>query len=182
MPIIRDYDGKFLCHKFNEGILIGGHLNETKSKFTEDLALKNLELTEIMPLYNEAKQRLPILSQIDIEQMVKVAFTFTPDGQWIAGETPEINNLFVVGGTNGNLIQAAGGLGRALADWITNKEPDSFMLPFDICRFIDMHNNYKFLQERISEVVELIYDIPHPLPKEFNTARTLRCSPLYNSR
>lgn len=179
LPIIRDYDGKFLCHKFNEGILIGGHLNETKSKFTEDLALKNLELTEIMPLYNEAKQRLPILSQIDIEQMVKVAFTFTPDGQWIAGETPEINNLFVVGGTNGNLIQAAGGLGRALADWITNKEPDSFMLPFDICRFIDMHNNYKFLQERISEVVELIYDIPHPLPKEFNTARTLRCSPLY---
>ncbi|XP_067120336.1 pyruvate dehydrogenase phosphatase regulatory subunit, mitochondrial-like [Centruroides vittatus] len=179
LPIIRDYDGKFFCHKYDQGILIGGYFNEMKSRFCGDSENKTLELSDIMPLYNEAKQRLPILSQVDIDQMVKVSYSFTPDGQWIAGKTPEINNLFVTGGSNGNSLQAVGGLGRALANWISNTEPDSFMLPFDICRFIDVHNNYKFLQERVAEVVELGYTIPHPLPKEFNTARTLRCSPLY---
>ncbi|XP_023222098.1 pyruvate dehydrogenase phosphatase regulatory subunit, mitochondrial-like [Centruroides sculpturatus] len=179
LPIIRDYDGKFFCHKYDQGILIGGYFNEMKSRFHKNSENKTLELADIMPLYNEAKQRLPILSQVDIDQMVKVSYSFTPDGQWIAGKTPEIDNLFVTGGSNGNSLQAVGGLGRALANWISNMEPDSFMLPFDICRFIDVHNNYKFLQERVAEVVELGYTIPHPLPKEFNTARTLRCSPLY---
>lgn len=54
---------------------------------------------------------------------------------------------------NVNAVQGAGGLGKELADWITTGEPKSYLLPFDIRRFIDFHNNSKFLRERVQEAV-----------------------------
>ncbi|KFM61786.1 Pyruvate dehydrogenase phosphatase regulatory subunit, mitochondrial, partial [Stegodyphus mimosarum] len=80
---------------------------------------------------------------------------------------------------NVNAVQGAGGLGKELADWITTGEPKAYLLPFDVRRFIDLHNNSKFLRERVQEAVGYNYSIRHPLLTEFKTARKSRCSPLY---
>jgi pyruvate dehydrogenase phosphatase regulatory subunit len=44
---------------------------------------------------------------------------FSPDCKWILGESPEIQNYFVVAGMKTVGIAAAGGAGRAIADIIT---------------------------------------------------------------
>ncbi|GBN54813.1 hypothetical protein AVEN_54175-1, partial [Araneus ventricosus] len=63
----------------------------------------------------------------------------------------QIDNLYVAAGMNVNAVQGAGGLGKELADWITTGEPKAYLLPFDIRRFIDFHNNAMFLRERVQE-------------------------------
>ena len=61
---------------------------------------------------------------------------------------------------NVNSVQPAGGLGKELADWITTGETKAYLLPFDIRRFIDLHNNLNFLKERIKEAVgEIVFEI-----------------------
>ncbi|KAL1396664.1 hypothetical protein pipiens_010367 [Culex pipiens pipiens] len=87
---------------------------------------------------------------------------FTPDGRWIFGETAEVKNYYVACGMNGNPLQGSGGVGKALAEWIVNGTPTIEMLPFNIQRFLDLHNNRQYLQHRIREVVGRQYAILYP--------------------
>lgn len=65
----------------------------------------------------------------------------------------QIDNYFVAVGMNGNSLQGGCGAGRAIAEWIIDGSPSSEMLPFDVRRFLDLHNNRKYLKERTQEVV-----------------------------
>lgn len=65
----------------------------------------------------------------------------------------QVRNYFVAVGMNGNPLQGAGGIGRAVAEWIIAGEPTQDLLSFDVQRFLDLHNNRQYLQERIKEIV-----------------------------
>ncbi|KAG8225026.1 hypothetical protein J437_LFUL000003 [Ladona fulva] len=92
-----------------------------------------------------------------------------------------VGNYFVGVGLNGNALQGAGGVGRAIAGWIISGEPPrGDLLPFDVRRFLDLHNNSHYLQQRTREVVGRHYSVLYPLQTEFKYARNLRCSPLYS--
>lgn len=64
-----------------------------------------------------------------------------------------MDNYFVAVGMNGNSLQGAGGIGRAVAEWIVEGEPTTELLPFNVQRFIDLHNNRQYLRQRTREVV-----------------------------
>lgn len=74
----------------------------------------------------------------------------------------------------------AGGIGKAVAEWIINGEPTQELIPFSVQRFLDLHNNKQYLQQRIKEVVGRHYAILYPHQCEYKYARKLRCSPLYS--
>lgn len=48
-------------------------------------------------------------------------------------------------------ISAAGGVGRATADWIINGFTSYDMYELDISRFLGLHNNRRFLRDRVKE-------------------------------
>ena len=52
---------------------------------------------------------------------------------------------------NASGTAAAGGIGKYLAEWIINGESTVNLWAFDVQRFVDLHNNSKFLRERIGE-------------------------------
>ncbi|CAB0020419.1 unnamed protein product [Nesidiocoris tenuis] len=52
------------------------------------------------------------------------------------------------------------------------------MYEIDISRFLALHNNSKFLRERVSEVPGLHYGLMYPM-HEYRTGRNLRMSPIY---
>ncbi|XP_054720684.1 LOW QUALITY PROTEIN: pyruvate dehydrogenase phosphatase regulatory subunit, mitochondrial-like [Uloborus diversus] len=184
-PILRDYDAGVYVREFNSGFMIGGFPKQARplfcEKVPEEFSFQDLssDWEYFKPVYEEACFRVPILNQVDIQKYTSGPDTFTPDGHWILGETAEIDNLYVVVGMNVNAVQPAGGLGKELADWITTGEPKAYLLPFDVRRFVDAHNNKKFLEERVKEAVGFNYSIRHPLLIEFSKARKARCSPLY---
>ncbi len=65
----------------------------------------------------------------------------------------QIQNYFVAAGMNSSGIAAAGGVGKYMAEWIIEGQPSIDLWSLDIRRFIDMHNNKKFLKDRVTEVL-----------------------------
>jgi len=57
----------------------------------------------------------------------------------------------VAAGMNASGTAAAGGIGKYLTEWIINGESSVNLWSFDIQRFVDIHNNSKFLCERVAE-------------------------------
>ncbi len=49
-------------------------------------------------------------------------------------------------------ISAAGGTGKVIADWIVHGAPGNDLYELDIKRFLGLHNNPKFLRDRVREV------------------------------
>ncbi|KAG8237170.1 hypothetical protein J437_LFUL017290 [Ladona fulva] len=64
----------------------------------------------------------------------------------------KIQNYFVAAGMKTVGIAAAGGVGKATAEWIVNGAIENDMYELDIRRFLGLHNNRKFLRDRVKEV------------------------------
>lgn len=52
-----------------------------------------------------------------------------------------------------NCFQGAGGIGKAVAEWLIEGAPTQDLLPFHVQRFLDVHNSRPYLQQRTKEVV-----------------------------
>lgn len=64
----------------------------------------------------------------------------------------QLRNYYVVAGMKTVGISAAGGVGRAMAERIVSGLFPYDMYELDICRFLGLHNNRKFLRDRSREV------------------------------
>ena len=106
--------------------------------------------------------------------------SFTPDGNFILGEAPELRRFFVAAGFNSAGIANSGGAGRLIAEWIVAGEraerPRRRRHPPLRRR---SPANKRALAERTGETLGLHYAMRWPR-QELETARPLRTSPLYD--
>src|SRR3989454_11641306 len=58
---------------------------------------------------------------------------FTPDGDFLLGESAEVRGFYIAGGTPG--IAAGGGVGKAMAEWIIEGRPSLDLWRADIRGF-----------------------------------------------
>ncbi len=126
-----------------------------------------------------ARHRVPALGQDNFETMVNGPATFTPDTNFILGETPEVAKLFVAAGFNGHSLAYAGGAGDVLAQWVLAGESPYDLWGVDIRRFSPFQNNRDFLRHRVAETPGLQYRMAWP-NYELESARGTRKSPLYD--
>ena len=100
---------------------------------------------------------------------------FTPDGEFCLGETG-VRGLFVAAGFCAHGLAGAGGVGRALAEWILEGEPSLDLWQMDIRRFGEHYRSPRYALGRAREVYESYYDIKYP-HHERQAGRPLRTSP-----
>lgn len=67
-------------------------------------------------------------------------------------------------------IAAAGGVGKATAEMIVTGETLFDMYELEVSRFLGLHNNRKFLRDRVKEVPGLHYGLMYPF-HEFQTSK-----------
>ena len=125
-----------------------------------------------------ASGRVPALAEVGIKRMINGVESFTPDGNWMIGEAPELRGLFVGAGFNAFGIASAGGAGMALAEWVADGEPPYDLWPVDLRRFGRNHRDPDWVRTRTMEAYSKHYTIAWPM-EEYSSARPLRCSPLY---
>ncbi len=185
LPVLRDPDG---CIYFKEevgGLLMGGF--EPKAKpwtvdpipATFQFQLLDEDWDQFEPLMTAAIHRTPCLETAKIKMLLNGPESFTPDGNFILGEAPELRNFFVAAGFNSAGIANSGGAGKLLAEWIVAGAPQSDLADVDIRRFGAHTANKKALAERTGETLGLHYAMRWPR-QELETARPLRTSPLYD--
>ena len=114
-----------------------------------------------------------------IKQFINGPESFTPDGNFILGEAPEVRGIFVGAGFNAFGIAAGGGAGMALAEWVAKGEPPFDLWPVDIRRFGKNHLDTGWVRTRTLEAYAKHYTMAWPF-EEYRSGRPLRRSPLYD--
>ncbi|MCE3250379.1 MAG: FAD-dependent oxidoreductase, partial [Geminicoccaceae bacterium] len=129
-------------------------------------------------LMEQALARVPALETAGVKQLINGPESFTPDGNFILGEAPELEGFYVGCGFNAFGIAAGGGAGRALAAWIAAGAPPVDLWPVDIRRFGAPHGDDAWVRARTLELYGKHYTIAWP-GEEHRSGRPLRRSPLY---
>lgn len=121
------------------------------------------------------------MNDVEIDRVINGAEVFTPDTRMIMGESAEIDNYFVAAGLNRHTISLTGGVGRYIAELIAFGETDVQLWPVDTRRFVKLHNNRKFLRDRVKETVGKQYSLKYPTygMSLYKSGRKLRTSPLH---
>ncbi|HEY2288158.1 MAG TPA: FAD-dependent oxidoreductase [Streptosporangiaceae bacterium] len=186
LPILRDPDGYTYFKEETGGLVVGGFEPEAKPWVAPDEIPEPFEFQLLAEdwdhfsvLMDSALERIPVLHETGIRKFYNGPESFTPDNQFILGEAPELRNFFVAAGFNSVGIASAGGAGRALAQWITDGQPDTDLTAVDIRRFAPFNGNVQWLRDRVGEVLGLHYAVPWP-NRELTTARPFRRSPAYH--
>lgn len=185
LPLGRDPDRCTYFRGEGNGIMLGAFQKFTKpwlvEKIPDDFSFKLLEPD--WEKYQEplaaGRWRIPALEHCRFEKFVNGPESFTPDNNWLMGETPELRNLFVLAGFNSAGIATSGGAGLYLAEWMMEGRPTMDLWSVDIRRFGPWANNRAFLRERVTETLGLHYQMAWP-NREFETGRGLRKSPLHD--
>jgi len=133
----------------------------------------------LAPQIEAAIHRMPVIGETGIRLFFNGPEAFTPDDAYILGETPELRNHFTASGFNSVGIQSAAGAGRVLADWVVDGHPPMDLGDVDVRRFHPFQGNRKYVRDRASETLGLLYEMHWPY-RQKDSARGARRSPLHD--
>ena len=129
--------------------------------------------------FRAGKHRIPVLERANIPTFVNGPESFTPDNNFIMGEPPGVEGVFVLAGFNSVGIASAGGAGKYAAEWLEQGAPTMDLWSVDIRRFSPIQNDRSYLCSRVTEILGLHYQMAWP-NREMETARGIRRTPLYD--
>ena len=186
LPTLRDPD-RLTYFKEDVGGLVMGGYEPNPIPWAEDgipdgfnFTLLDNDWDHFEPLMQQAIARVPALADAGIRQMYNGPESFTPDGNFILGEAPERNKLFVGAGFNAFGIASGGGAGMALAEWVHKGAPPFDLWPVDIRRFGQPHRDIEWVRRRTLEAYARHYTMAWPF-EENTSCRPSRRSPLYET-
>jgi len=130
------------------------------------------------PILEMGVNRMPMLGTAGIHTFFCGPESFTPDDRYYLGEAPELSGYWVAAGYNSIGIVSSGGAGMALAEWINDGEPPFDLWEVDIRRVEPFQRNRRYLRERVSETLGLLYADHFPY-RHMASARNIRRSPLH---
>jgi len=185
MPVIRDPDGYLYYKEEVGGIVMGGfeprakpwNVDPIPDGFEFRLLPEDWDHFEI--LMTNAVHRTPCLETAEVKLLLNGPESFTPDGNFILGEAPELAGYFVCAGFNSAGIANSGGAGKLIAEWIVGGEAPVDLWDVDVRRFAPLHANRRHLADRTVESLGLHYAMRWPREEQV-TVRPLRRSPLYD--
>ncbi len=184
LPTLRDPDRLTYYKEEVGGLVMGGYepnpvpwaVNGIPDNF--HYTLLDSDFNHFEPMLELSLGRVPVLNDVGIKQLTNGPESFTPDGNFILGEAPELGNFYVGAGFNAFGIASGGGAGMALAEWVRNGEPPYDLWSVDIRRFGKPHQDTDWVRSRTLEAYSKHYTMAWP-NEEHASGRPCRRSPLY---
>ncbi len=186
LPTLRDPDRLTYYKEEVGGLVMGGYepngIPWAEKGIPDPFEFQLLEsnFDHFEQLVELALPRVPALQTAGIKQLINGPESFTPDGNFILGEAPEMANVFIGAGFNAFGIAAGGGAGMALAEWVANGAPPYDLWPVDIRRFGRPHRDEDWVRTRTLEAYGKHYTMAWP-SEEHDSGRPCRRSPLYDT-
>ena len=187
LPVLRDYNNCLYLKEDAGKILVGIFEPNAKPAFTntykvpDDFSFGELpeDFDHFEPYLKNAMKRVPALENVGIRKFFNGPEAFTPDTNYLLGETPEIKNFYVCCGFNSIGIQSAGGAGKVTAEWIINGETNEDIFSLDIARFEKFQSETKFITDRVTETLGNLYAMHWPY-KQYKTSRNIKLLPFHS--
>jgi len=185
LPVVREPSACIYVKEDAGKMLIGGFEPVAKpwgmNGIPEDFSFDELpeDFDHFEPLLESAIHRFPVLEQTGIQTFFNGPESFTPDDRYYLGEAPEAGNLYVACGFNSIGIQSSGGVGKVLSSWIKDGHPPLDVWDVDVRRVHDFQANRKYLHDRTTETLGLLYAMHWPF-YQYRTSRGVRRTPFYD--
>jgi len=186
MPCFRDPDNLVYGKSEHGGMLFGGYENEPHARWLDGVpwehAATSLEpdWQRFQPLMEGAIRRFPFLADAEAVRLVCHPDAMTPDANPLIGPMPGVRGFWVAAGLSLNGFGGGGGIGRAVAGWITSGDPGVDIAPYRAWRFADTYRDPEFAAGLARETYSDYYRLRFPYDAEV-AGRPRRLSPL-NSR
>jgi 4-methylaminobutanoate oxidase (formaldehyde-forming) len=182
IPTVRDPDGIMYFRPEAGGLLVGGYSREpvtwdVATPLAEPRMLFEADPERFAESWANAVRRVPALRDAAIAKVVNGPEAFTPDGEFILGET-EVDGLWAAAGFCVHGLAGAGGVGKVMAEWIVDGRPEYDLASMDIRRFGAQYRSRAYARVKALDAYSRYYDVVYP-HEERDAGRPLRVSPAY---
>ena len=191
VPIIRDMDT--FCYERQHGgdLEVGSYAH--RAILYDPADIPSIEQAKLSPTElpftaddfdDQLEQALELMPevlgdpQVEIRYAVNGLLSLTPDGAPILGETPEVKGLWSAAAV---WVKEGPGVGRAVAEWMTDGQPEYDLHHSDIARFYPHQRTRAHIRARTGEAFNKTYGIVHP-GEQWASDRNVRLAPMHTSQ
>ena len=184
MPCFRDPDNLVYGKSEHGGMLFGGYEAEPVARWIDGVpwehAAQSLppDYERFAPLMAGAVRRFPFLIDAEAIRLVCHPDAITPDAGPLMGPMPGLAGFWVAAGLSLNGFGGAGGLGTALAGWITSGDPGVDVGPYRAWRFADTYRDPAWSAALARETYADYYRLRYPHDAD-EAGRPRRLSPVH---
>ena len=177
-----DFGGEIYLRAEGGGLLLGTYeqacvpwsTKETPWDFGSQLLAPDLD--RLTPSFEVSFAHFPIFNEVGIKQVINGPFTFAPDGNPLIGPVRGQKGHWVACGVMAGLSQG-GGVGLAMANWMTTGDPGFDIWGMDVARYGDW-TTPGYTQAKVMENYSRRFQISFP-NEELPAGRPLYTSPIH---
>ncbi len=168
MPCFRDPDNLVYGKSDAGGMVFGGYELDPASRWEDGVpwehAARSLppDYERFGPLMAGAVRRFPFLSEAEVVRLVCHPDAMTPDANPLLGPLPDVRGFWVAAGLSLNGFGGGGGIGQAMAGWITAGDPGVDIGPYRAWRFHDTYRDPGFAAGLAREAYADYYRLRFP--------------------
>jgi sarcosine dehydrogenase len=166
IPNLRDPDNLIYLRQREQNLVLGGYERDPQPFRGDGIpeqanpTVQPFDAEHFKPLAQAASKRLPLLRRVPFVRQVNGLESFTIDGEFLLGPTPQVRGLWSACGFCAHGVSSAGGIGKALAEWIVHGEPGYELAAMDVRRFQGRPLTHATICEGARRVYGTYYDIP----------------------
>jgi 4-methylaminobutanoate oxidase (formaldehyde-forming) len=185
LPTLRDPDNLVYFRTEVGGLVMGGYernpfpwraaYEAVPDGFEAKLLPEDWERME--ELFSNAIARVPSMEDAPVKMFFNGPEAFTPDADFLLGET-EVPGFWVAAGGCAHGLAGAGGVGKVMGEWIVDGVPEWDVWPLDVRRFGRQYSSRQYTLTRSYEALSKYYDVKYP-GEERQAGRPLRVPPAY---
>ncbi len=180
---VIDFKGEIYTRQEGNGLLLGTYEkackpwspNNTPWDFGHELLQPDLE--RISPSLEIGFRHFPAFENAGIKQTINGPFTFAPDGNPLVGPVEGLTNFWCACAVMAGFSQG-GGVGLALANWMTEGDPGFDVYGMDVTRYGDWAT-LRYTNAKVRENYSRRFSIRFP-NEELPAARPQQTTPLYD--
>ena len=183
MPMALDFAGEIYIRQEQGGMLLGTYeqacvpWSPQDTPWDFEMQLLEPDLDRIAPSLEVAFKHYPAMATAGIKSIINGPFTFSPDGNPLVGPVRGIRNCWVACAVMAGLSQG-GGVGLALATWMTEGDPGLDIWGMDVARYGD-YATLAYTNAKVRENYSRRFRITFP-NEELPAARPLHTTPVHD--
>ncbi len=168
MPAFRDPDNLVYGKSEHGGMLFGGYEAEPRARWLDGVPWEHAasslppDWDRFGPLMEGAIRRFPFLADAEAVRLVCHPDAMTPDSNPLIGPMPGVPGFWVAAGLSLNGFGGGGGIGRAVAGWITSGDPGVDIAPYRAWRFADVYRDPEWTSNLARETYADYYRLRFP--------------------
>ncbi len=185
MPCFRDPDYLVYGRAEAGGMVFGGYEPNPAARWVDgvpwDHSAQSLppDYDRFEQLLQGCAQRFPFVAQAEIVNLVCHPDALTPDSNPLMGPMPGVRGFWMAAGLSLNGFGGGGGIGKTMAEWITEGETSIDVYGYRAWRFGRTYQDPTYTAEMARESYKYYYRLRYPFDQD-EWARPRRVSALHS--